>query len=157
FARGRADRPAALDSRDARRGAGDRLGTRPAHPDPAAQQLPEHDAIRAGRHRAARRIARPGHDQVQGGGMSTTRTARHAAPAVSRRVPPMDRGSMIKTTVIVVALLFALFVLPLMMSLYYTDTMTQVAIYSIVALGLGLLVGRVGLYSLGQLAVLAIG
>jgi branched-chain amino acid transport system permease protein len=69
----------------------------------------------------------------------------------------MDRGSLIKTTVIVVALLFALFALPLFMSLYYTDTMTQVAIYSIVALGLGLLVGRVGLYSLGQLAVLAIG
>ena len=35
--------------------------------------------------------------------------------------------------------------------------MTQVAIYSIVTLGLGLLVGRVGLYSLGQLAVLTIG
>jgi branched-chain amino acid transport system permease protein len=35
--------------------------------------------------------------------------------------------------------------------------MTQVAIYSIVTLGLGLLVGRVGLYSLGQLAVLIIG
>ena len=43
------------------------------------------------------------------------------------------------------------------MSGYYTDTMTQVAIYSIVTLGLGLLVGRVGLYSLGQIAVLIIG
>jgi branched-chain amino acid transport system permease protein len=40
---------------------------------------------------------------------------------------------------------------------YYIDTMTQVAIYSIVTLGLGLLVGRVGLVSLGQVAVLAIG
>ncbi len=69
----------------------------------------------------------------------------------------MDRGSLIKTTVIAAALLLALFALPPLMSLYYTDTMTQVAIYSIVALGLGLLVGRVGLYSLGQLAVLAIG
>ena len=35
--------------------------------------------------------------------------------------------------------------------------MTLVAIYSIVTLGLGLLVGRVGLYSLGQGAVLQIG
>src|SRR6202000_1575581 len=35
--------------------------------------------------------------------------------------------------------------------------MPQVAIYSIVTLGLGLLVGRVGLYSLGQVAVLTIG
>jgi branched-chain amino acid transport system permease protein len=35
--------------------------------------------------------------------------------------------------------------------------MTQVAVYSVVALGLGVLVGRVGLVSLGQAAVLAIG
>ena len=35
--------------------------------------------------------------------------------------------------------------------------MTQVAVYAVVALGLGLLVGRVGLVSLGQVAVLAIG
>jgi len=89
--------------------------------------------------------------------MSMIDTARHAAPAASSRLPPMDRRSLISTTVIAAALLLALFALPPLMSLYYTDTMTQVAIYSIVALGLGLLVGRVGLYSLGQLAVLAIG
>jgi branched-chain amino acid transport system permease protein len=35
--------------------------------------------------------------------------------------------------------------------------MTQVGIYAIVALGLGVLVGRVGLVSLGQIAVLAVG
>ena len=35
--------------------------------------------------------------------------------------------------------------------------LTAVAIYSIVALGLGLLMGRVGLVSLGQIAVLALG
>ena len=35
--------------------------------------------------------------------------------------------------------------------------MTLVAIYAIVTLGLGLLVGRVGLFSLGQGAVLQIG
>ena len=35
--------------------------------------------------------------------------------------------------------------------------MTNVAIYTIVALGLGLLMGRVGLVSLGQVAVLALG
>jgi branched-chain amino acid transport system permease protein len=43
------------------------------------------------------------------------------------------------------------------MSAYYTGYMTLVAIYSIVTLGLGLLVGRVGLYSLGQGAVLQVG
>jgi len=35
--------------------------------------------------------------------------------------------------------------------------MTQVVVYSVVTLGLGVLVGRVGLVSLGQVAVLAIG
>ncbi len=69
----------------------------------------------------------------------------------------MDRRSLTRVAVIVVLLLLALFALPPIMSAYYTVTMTQVAIYSIVTLGLGLLVGRVGLYSLGQLAVLTIG
>ena len=53
--------------------------------------------------------------------------------------------------------LFALLALPQLLSLYYIDAMTQVAVYSMVALGLGVLVGRVGLVSLGQVAVLAIG
>jgi ABC-type branched-chain amino acid transport system, permease component len=56
-----------------------------------------------------------------------------------------------------VLLLFAFFALPELLSLYYIDTMTQVAVYSMVTLALGLLVGRVGLFSLGQAAVLAIG
>jgi branched-chain amino acid transport system permease protein len=74
-----------------------------------------------------------------------------------RRSLAMDRRAWIRATVIVVLLLLALFALPPLMSLYYTDTMTQVAVYSIVTLGLWVLVGRVGLYSLGQLAVLMIG
>jgi branched-chain amino acid transport system permease protein len=84
-------------------------------------------------------------------------TAGTEAPAADRRGPLMDRRSLTRLTVIAVLLLLALFVLPPIMSAYYTVTMTQVAIYSIVTLGLGLLVGRVGLYSLGQLAVLTIG
>ena len=59
--------------------------------------------------------------------------------------------------VTVALVLFALFGLPPLMSGYYTGYVTLVAIYSIVTLGLGLLVGRVGLYSLGQGAVLQIG
>jgi len=84
-------------------------------------------------------------------------TAGTKAPVAGRRGPLMDRRSLTRLTVIVVLLLLALFALPPIMSAYYTVTMTQVAIYSIVTLGLGLLVGRVGLYSLGQLAVLTIG
>ena len=67
------------------------------------------------------------------------------------------RDTIIRLSVITALLLFTLFGLPQLMSLYYTGAMTQVAIYAIVALGLGMLVGRVGLYSLGQVAVLAIG
>jgi branched-chain amino acid transport system permease protein len=69
----------------------------------------------------------------------------------------MDRRALTRAAVIAVLLLLALFALPPLMNGYYTITMTQVVIYSIVTLGLGLLVGRVGMYSLGQLAVLTIG
>jgi branched-chain amino acid transport system permease protein len=72
-----------------------------------------------------------------------------------RRRP--DRPQLIKTATVTVLLLFTLFGLPQLLSLYYIDTMTQVAVYSMVTLALGVLVGRVGLVSLGQVAVLAIG
>ncbi len=59
--------------------------------------------------------------------------------------------------VLAVVYLFVLLALPSILSGYYVVAMTQVAIYAIVCLGLGVLVGRVGLVSLGQAAVLAIG
>jgi len=68
-----------------------------------------------------------------------------------------DSGTLTRTIVVTALLLFVLFALPQLMSLYYVDTMIQVAVYAMVALGLGVLVGRVGLVSLGQVAVLAIG
>jgi branched-chain amino acid transport system permease protein len=85
-----------------------------------------------------------------------------AGPAASRVRPrsPLrrpDRGTLTRGVVVAALLLFTLFGLPALLSLYYIDTMTQVAIYSMVTLGLGVLVGRVGLVSLGQAAVLAIG
>jgi branched-chain amino acid transport system permease protein len=66
-------------------------------------------------------------------------------------------GGLLRPAVILAVLLFVLLALPSMLSLYYVDAMTQVAIYSIVCLGLGLLVGRVGMVSLGQGAVVAMG
>jgi branched-chain amino acid transport system permease protein len=78
----------------------------------------------------------------------------------TRQRPSLRRPSsrMITHAVVAVAvLLIALFVLPAVLSLYYIDAMTQVAVYAMAALALGLLVGRVGLVSLGQVAVLAIG
>jgi branched-chain amino acid transport system permease protein len=82
-------------------------------------------------------------------------TLERASPARGR--PKPSRPQLIKAAVTAVLLLFVLFALPQLMSLYYVDTMTQVAVYSMVTLALGLLVGRVGLVSLGQVAVLAIG
>ena len=69
----------------------------------------------------------------------------------------LDAGTLVRIGIIAGFLLFVLLALPELLSLYYVDAMTQVAVYSIVALGLGVLVGRVGLVSLGQAAVLAIG
>lgn len=70
---------------------------------------------------------------------------------------PPARPTLIRAGVVIVLLVFVLLGLPQLLSLYYVDSMTQVAVYAMVALGLGVLVGRVGLMSLGQVAVLAIG
>jgi branched-chain amino acid transport system permease protein len=68
-----------------------------------------------------------------------------------------DARTLLRSALTAALLLFVLLALPQLLSLYYIEAMTQVAVYSVVALGLGVLVGRVGLVSLGQVAVLAIG
>jgi branched-chain amino acid transport system permease protein len=69
----------------------------------------------------------------------------------------LDGGERVRALVIVALVVFVLFGLPTMLSAYWTDVATSVAIYSVVALGLNLLMGRVGMVSLGQIAVLALG
>jgi branched-chain amino acid transport system permease protein len=69
----------------------------------------------------------------------------------------LDRGERIRAAVIVVLLALVLLLLPARLSGYWIDVSAQVAIFSVVALGLGLLMGRVGMVSLGQIAVLALG
>jgi branched-chain amino acid transport system permease protein len=87
--------------------------------------------------------------------------AETATPSIGDRLrAPLlsfDKGERIRAAVILVLLAFVILVLPSMLSNYWTDVATAVVIYSIVALGLGLLMGRVGLVSLGQVAVLALG
>jgi branched-chain amino acid transport system permease protein len=81
-----------------------------------------------------------------------------AATVAGQRLPLLRRPERpVHLSVTVAIVIFVLFGLPPLMSGYYTGYMTLVAIYSIVTLGLGLLVGRVGLYSLGQGAILQIG
>lgn len=75
-------------------------------------------------------------------------------PAAPRR---LSRETTTTLAVVTVLFAFAFVALPSLISLYYVDALTQAAIYAVVAAGLGVLVGRVGLYSLGQAAVLAIG
>jgi hypothetical protein len=89
--------------------------------------------------------------------VSTTEVATEAKPASPSAPPRFERGFYTRAAVITVLVLLVLILLPQILSLYYIDAMTQVAVYAIVALGLGVLVGRVGLISLGQAAVLAIG
>jgi branched-chain amino acid transport system permease protein len=74
-----------------------------------------------------------------------------------RSRPRPDPRAFVRPAVITALLVFVLLAFPSIFSLYYLDAWTQVAIYSIVTLGLGLLVGRVGMVSLGQGAVLAMG
>ena len=52
---------------------------------------------------------------------------------------------------------FALSSLPALLDSYWLQIMTAVVIYSIVTLGLGLLIGRVGMVSLCQFVLLAVG
>jgi branched-chain amino acid transport system permease protein len=87
--------------------------------------------------------------------VQATPVQQDTSPRQANRRP--DRKQLTRVSVIGVLLLFVLFALPQLMSLYYVDTMTQVAVYSMVAVALGVLVGRVGLVSLGQVAVLAVG
>jgi len=63
----------------------------------------------------------------------------------------------VRTAIAVTLLAVALFVLPHTAGADWITTFTSVAIYSVVALGFGILYGRVGLISLGQVALLTIG
>jgi branched-chain amino acid transport system permease protein len=79
---------------------------------------------------------------------------------LDRALRPINRlttGERIRAAVIAVLFVFVFLLLPSILSAYWVDVSTSVVIYTIVALGLGLLMGRVGLVSLGQVAVLALG
>jgi branched-chain amino acid transport system permease protein len=80
-----------------------------------------------------------------------------SAIAAARERRRLEPQSLVRPAVIVALLACVLLFVPSIFSLYYVNAWTQVAIYSIVTLGLGLLVGRVGMVSLGQGAVLAMG
>jgi branched-chain amino acid transport system permease protein len=69
----------------------------------------------------------------------------------------LARGVVGRLVVIAVFLGIVLFVLPAVLGGDWIKTLTGVAIYAVVAAGLVTLYGRVGMISLGQIAILAIG
>jgi branched-chain amino acid transport system permease protein len=69
----------------------------------------------------------------------------------------VERGAVVRGAVIAGFLAVVLFVLPTFLGNDWVTTLTSVAIYSIVALGFGVLYGRVGMISLGQVALLSVG
>lgn len=70
---------------------------------------------------------------------------------------PVDRRTAIRGAALVVFLLLVLFAVPVLTNAYWELVLMSAGIYSIVALGLALLIGRVGLISLGQIALFAVG
>ena len=74
------------------------------------------------------------------------------------RVPvDVGRGTLVRGAVIGALLAFALAGLPAFAGADWITTFTSVAIYSVTALGFGVLYGRVGMISLGQVALLSVG
>jgi branched-chain amino acid transport system permease protein len=90
--------------------------------------------------------------------MSTTTPAVSSAKAAAvRAASSLDRRAVIQMVVSGVLLLLALLAVPSLVGSDWIFTFTSVAIYSVVALGFGVLYGRVGMISLGQVALLSVG
>ena len=69
----------------------------------------------------------------------------------------LDRGTVVRAAVTVTLLAIAVFLFPHIAGSDWITTFTSVAIYAVVALGFGILYGRAGMISLGQVALLTIG
>jgi branched-chain amino acid transport system permease protein len=79
-------------------------------------------------------------------------------PVADTRLPSIvTAATPRRVATFVVAVVVALFVLPEVLSTYWMKIMFEMAAYSLVALGLGLLVGRTGMYSLCQIPMIAAG
>ncbi len=87
-------------------------------------------------------------------------TAVVRAPAIPARKSPVARltsNRLFEPIATVAVFLLALFALPGFFDAFWVANFTQMAVYSIVAASAGLLYGRVGLVSLGQVASYGIG
>jgi branched-chain amino acid transport system permease protein len=87
----------------------------------------------------------------------TTTPADSSRTAPMSAMPRVERGTIVRAVVIVGLLALALWGVPHIAGADWITTATSVAIYSVAALGFGILYGRVGMISLGQVALLTIG
>jgi anti-sigma factor RsiW len=81
-------------------------------------------------------------------------TAPATAPRRGARAPRLEWRRRVRGVVIAALLASSLVALPALVGSDWITTFTSVAIYSVVALGFGILYGRVGMISLGQVALL---
>jgi branched-chain amino acid transport system permease protein len=80
-----------------------------------------------------------------------------AAAVVGRLAAGVERAVAVRGLATAAFLAVVLLAPPAVVSTFWLQICTSVAIYSIVALSLALLIGRVGMVSLGQIALLAVG
>jgi branched-chain amino acid transport system permease protein len=69
----------------------------------------------------------------------------------------VSRGNLYRLAAILAVFVFALLGIPALLNSYWLQIMMAVVIYAILTLGLGVLIGRVGMVSLCQFVLLAIG
>jgi branched-chain amino acid transport system permease protein len=89
--------------------------------------------------------------------MSTTPATSRTPPAAVRAALDLHRGDLVRVLVIAGMLVFVIFAVPELVGADWITTFTSVAIYSVAAAGFGILYGRVGMISLGQVGLLTIG
>ena len=77
--------------------------------------------------------------------------------ALRSRVADVERGTVVRAIVIAALLAVVLVGLPAFLDTYWLTVATAVVIYTLAALGAGLLYGRVGMVSLCQIALMALG
>jgi branched-chain amino acid transport system permease protein len=90
-------------------------------------------------------------DPVSVAGAGTGR----AAP--ERAVRHVQRGVVVRGVIIAALFAFVIFAVPSLVGADWLTTFASVSIYSIAAAGFGILYGRVGMISLGQIALLSLG
>src|SRR5262245_58334281 len=79
------------------------------------------------------------------------------ASAPPRAMQRFDAGVAVRAAVIAGLLALVIVVVPHLVGSDWITTFTSVGIYAVAALGFGVLYGRVGMISLGQVALLTIG